>query len=69
MRGSKGLVDRLRNYAAKWVEDSADKILIDEAADEIERLYALTVTQKGALDSIRSIANTTPINEQEGSER
>lgn len=33
-----GLVDKLRNYAKKHAMHDAEKVLVTEAADEIERL-------------------------------
>lgn len=51
-----GLVDKLRNYAKRYVELDADRLLINEAADEIARLRRENQHYREAVGTISAAA-------------
>lgn len=51
-----GLVDKLRNYADRYADNDADRLLINDAADEIERLRKENRHYQDAIGQIISAA-------------
>lgn len=52
-----GLVDKLRNYAKKHAAHDAERILVVEAADEIERLRKENIIYAEAAELVRKASH------------
>lgn len=55
-----GLVDKLRNYAKRYAADDAERLLMSDAANEMERIQKENLHYRSAINTISAAATHPP---------